>query len=140
MRVTHGPTVGESIAKRLGVSAKGKRRAGSSERGQMNRLETRYAEHLELRRAAGDVVWIGYEAATFRLTGPFGAGMKAVRYTPDFLVLRADGTLEAHEVKGFRDEKDILRLKVAASFIPLVFFLVESIPKREGGGWSVSEV
>ncbi len=81
----------------------------------MNRTETKYAALLELRRFGGQVLWWGYECWTFKL-GP------DVRYTPDFIVMLADGSLEAHEVKGgfYRDDARA-KFRIAAGLFPLVF-------------------
>lgn len=61
--------------------------------GQMNATEARYAQHLELRRLGGEILSVRFEAVTFKL-GP------DCRYTPDFELVRADGTIELHDVKG----------------------------------------
>jgi hypothetical protein len=42
-------------------------------------------------------------------------------YTPDFMVVMADGLLEAHEVKGFWEDDARVKIKVAASLFPIQF-------------------
>lgn len=92
--------------------------------GRMNRTEARYAEHLEARRLAGEIAWYGFEAWRFRLAG-------RTFYTPDFLVMLADGEIEAHEVKGFWEDDARVKIKVAAELHPIAFVAV----MRDGDGW-----
>lgn len=113
-------------------------RTGRTPPGQMNKLETAYAELLELRRRAGDIEWYVYEGLTFRLT--FSTpGRPGQTYTPDFVVMLPGGRLELHELKGFRDEKNINKIKVAASKYPFHFIMVSRRKKKDGGGWEVEE-
>lgn len=106
---------------------------GQFRRGTMNRTEEAYAQRLELLRRAGEIEWYLFEGWTFKL----GAD---VRYTPDFALMLADKTLEAHEVKGFFREDAKVKLRVAASMFPVVFRLVRAKPKKLGGGWEVEAV
>jgi hypothetical protein len=96
--------------------------------GTMNKTEAAYAATLELRKAAGELLGYWYEAVTFKLA-------KDTRYTPDFLVQLADGTLEAHEVKGFWEDDARVKIKVAASMFPVLFRAMKPKPKKHGGGW-----
>ncbi|MGD0968655.1 MAG: hypothetical protein ABR949_10240 [Candidatus Aquilonibacter sp.] len=57
------------------------------------------------------------------------------RYTPDFAVMLADGSLEMHETKGFMREDALVKIKLAAELFPFRFFLV----KRDRDGWDVKE-
>lgn len=103
----------------------------------INGTEKRYALMLEARRLAGEVKWYAYEGMTLSLA-------HRARYTPDFCVLLADGTLEFHECKGtFVREAALVRLKVAATMFPFRFILAQEsgrpmrfslreIPKRQG--------
>lgn len=100
--------------------------------GEMNKTEARYAEHLRERMTAGEVVWFKFEAVKLRLADK-------TFYSPDFLVLPADGFLEVHEVKGWMEEDANVKIKVAASLYPFRFKLVRVKPKRDGGGWSIEE-
>lgn len=95
----------------------------------MNKLEAAYGEHLERRRAAGEIAEWRYESTKLRLAD--GAW-----YTPDFRVVLPNGEVEFHETKGFMREAARVRLRVAAELHPFRFLLV----KRAGGGWSVVEV
>ena len=91
----------------------------------MNKTEARYAEHLERLKLAGEILWYQYEAVTLKLADD-------TRYTPDFMVLLANGELEAHEVKGFWRDDARVKIKVAARLFPFRFIAV-SMPK--GGIW-----
>lgn len=92
--------------------------------GEMNSTERAYSDHLELRKAAGEVLWFGFECITFRLADD-------CRYTPDFLILPSSLELRAVEVKATdkrgkvlaRDDS-IVKAKVAAATIPMRFVLV----------------
>jgi len=107
------------------VMAKGRPRRTP---GTMNKAEAAYAGTLEVRKAAGELIGYWYEAVTFKLA-------KDTRYTPDFLVQLADGTLEAHEVKGFWEDDARVKIKVAASMFPVLFRAMKPRAKKHGGGW-----
>ena len=66
---------------------------GRLKSGQMNKSEAAYATALEAARIAQEIVWYAFEGVTLKLAD-------GCRYTPDFAVLRADGVMEMHEVKG----------------------------------------
>lgn len=106
---------------------------GRMKAGKMNKTETAYAEHLKLMQAAGEILWWRFEGMKFKLADN-------TFYTPDFTVLCADGTLEAHEVKGYMLEDANVKVKVAAEMYPLRFIIVRVKPKKDGGGWRFSEV
>lgn len=83
-------------------------RSSRSVRGTMNKLESRYAAHLERERHAGRVSAYYFEALKFRLADK-------TWYSPDFMVLRPDGMLELHECKGgFMEEDANVKLKVTS--------------------------
>ena len=90
--------------------------------GVMNRLETRYSEHLESRREAGEIVRWDYEPEKFRLA-------KATFYTPDFRVVTKEHFIELHEVKGFwrgpGGQNGRTKLKVASEMHPYRFIAVQ---------------
>lgn len=99
----------------------------------MNGAESDYAALLELRkRSGGDIEWYAFEAITLKLA-------EGLRYTPDFLVMRADGTLEIHEVKGFWEDDALVKIKVAAEKFPFRFIAQQKVPKKDGGGWKARE-
>jgi hypothetical protein len=95
-------------------------------RGQMNKLECEYAERLKLRERAGEVEWFAYEAVKLRLANN-------TFYSPDFLVMLANGDMEVHEVKGFWEDDARVKIKVAASIYPFRFIAVS----KGKEGWSV---
>lgn len=101
-------------------------------RGTMNKLEQRYADELESRKYAGEVAWWAFEAVTFVLA-------KDLRYTPDFLVMLSDGSLEVHEAKGHWEAHARVKIKAAAEKFPMRFIALKAVPKKDGGGWSVEE-
>lgn len=120
--MTHVPTV------RFRVGARGVHR-----RGVMNGTESEYAALLELRRlAGGDIEWYAFEAITLKLG-------EDARYTPDFLVMRCDGTIECHETKGHWEEAALVRIKVAANKFPFRFIAQQKKTKKDGGGWKTRE-
>jgi hypothetical protein len=97
--------------------------------GERNKTEARYEAYLETRRQCGEVLWYAFEAFTFKLADN-------VRLTPDFIVLLANGVLEAHDTKGTKSvtrksgervkapyvlDDARIKLEVAAQQIPLVF-------------------
>lgn len=91
--------------------------------GVMNKLEAMYAEELNRRKAAGEIVAWWYEGITFKLAPD-------CRYTPDFLVQLDNGELELHETKGFWKDDARVKIKVAAAKFPL--FVWCGITKKKG--------
>lgn len=106
----------------------------------MNRTETRYAVHLAALKAQGRVQWYAFEPVTWRLA-------KRLSYTPDFLVVNADGVLECHEVKASRrvgDKRVALwtedaraKIKMAAEQYPMILFV--AVHEWGPGTWAVEE-
>lgn len=105
-------------------------RAVRRQPGEMNRTEAAYSLSLAERT---DIVQTWFDEWTFKLA-------KDTRYTPDFIVMLADGTLEAHEVKGFMEDDAWVKLKVFAEKFPIRTLLVKARAKRDGGGWEIKEV
>jgi hypothetical protein len=101
---------------------------GRLKTGQLNKTEQRYADTLELMRHAGDILWYKFEGMKLRLADN-------TFYTPDFSVLRKDGVLEAHEVKGYWMDDARAKIKIAADIYPLRFYAVTERAKKLGGGW-----
>jgi hypothetical protein len=97
--------------------------------GQMNKTEARYAELLDARKARGEVAEWHYEALTLKLAHD-------TRYTPDFLVVLADGTIELHEVKGFWRDDAKVKAKVTATMYP---FTVR-VARLTRNAWQIEEV
>jgi hypothetical protein len=93
----------------------------------LNRLEERYAKHLTLRKAVGEVIAFWPHGITLLL------GWDS-RYTPDQLVQAADGVLEIHETKpsadgakirkgGGKTNDSVAKLRIAASMFPFRAYL-----------------
>ena len=107
---------------------------GRLKAGTMNKTETAYARHLELRKQAGEIVWYRFEGIKLRLAD-------SCFITVDFAVMYASGQLEMHDVKGskriFSDDARV-KMKVAADAYPFVFKAV--YPKsKASGSWEVEE-
>ena len=62
--------------------------------GVMNVTESRYAEVLQLKKLSGEVLEWLFEAQTFKLADD-------CRFTPDFMVLYADGTIHQEGRRRF---------------------------------------
>lgn len=103
--------------------------------GVMNGTESAYAELLQLRKEAGEVIDWQFEAVTFKLADD-------CRYTPDFKVLLSDHTVEFIDAKGGgpMDEKSRVKAKCAAEKFPeFVFVIEQKLAKKNGGGWKREE-
>lgn len=96
----------------------------------MNATEEAYALILKARLERGEIVWFAFEAITFGVA-------EQCRFTPDFVVQLPDGTIEFHEVKGWRFEDDALvKIKVAAEMFGMFTFRAfVKQSKKDGGGW-----
>lgn len=115
-----------------GSPAEGRLALGRLKTGQMNQTEQRYDAHLWQLRHAGEVVWHNFEGIKLRLADN-------TFLTVDFPVMRADGLLEMHEVKGFWEDDARVKMKVAAALYPFRFIAVKPQSKKAGGGWAVEE-
>jgi hypothetical protein len=109
---------------REAVRALGRLKAGT-----LNKTEAAYAEFLELRKRAGEVAWFKFEGVKLRLADN-------TFYTPDFLVMLSDRSLECHEVKGFWQDDARVKIKVAADLYPFRFIAMKANAKKNGGGWA----
>lgn len=96
---------------------------------QMNGTEAAYAQHLELLKRAGHILRYDFTPEKFRLAD-------RTFYTPDFRVVKPDGQVEFHEVKGFMRDDAAVKIKVAAEMHPYVFQLVKKVKKD----WKIEEV
>ena len=87
----------------------------------LNKTEAEYAGMLDARQRAGEVAWYRFEAIKIRLADN-------TFYTPDFLVLLADMSLEIHEVKGaFVMDDAKVKLKLAAETCPFGVVLAQKV-------------
>ena len=102
--------------------------------GVMNGYESKYADVLEARRLAGEIVAWHFEAVTLKLASD-------CRYTPDFMVQLADGSIEFVDVKGgIIDDKAVVKIKCAAEkFFQFCFVMEQLQSKKNGGGWKRTE-
>ena len=101
----------------------------------MNKLEKKYADNLELKRLAGEIVSWKYEPREFELA-------HRCTYTPDFEVVFSvgmqDDRIEYHETKGWMRDDAAVKLKVAARMFPqYTFVLVKWDPKK---GWTFKDI
>ena len=94
----------------------------------MNKLERRYADHLTLNQQAGHIIYWTFDSLKLRLA-------EKTFYTPDFLIMRPDDTLEIHEVKGHWEDDARVKIKVAATLFPFKFYAVT----LEKGAWVFEE-
>ena len=67
---------------------------GRIKTGQMNKTEEAYFSELNTQKSSGLIARFKFEGVKLRTADN-------TFYTPDFAVMRADGTMELHEVKGF---------------------------------------
>lgn len=88
-----------------------------------SKWEADYAKHLDLQLSAGLILGWTYEAIVLEI----GVG---AHYTPDFPVTLPDGSNEMREVKGYRREAAIVRIKAAALRYPQFRFVL--VTKRNG--------
>ena len=99
-----------------------------------NKTEARFEAWL---KARPEVVEFGYEPLRFVLAN-------AANYTPDFVALLEDGTVEVWEIKGSMgwsmDTASQVRWKAAAeTFVGglFTFRTAHERRKKDGGGWNV---
>jgi hypothetical protein len=97
--------------------------------GVMNRTETAYAEILQARKIAGEIIEWHFEAVTFKLADD-------TRYTPDFGVLLANGEQEFVDTKGGGpiDPTSLVKIKCAAEKFPQFRFAIEQKLARKNIG------
>lgn len=93
--------------------------------GQMNQLEADYASKLFHLMASGQILHYMFEPIKLRL----GKDHKTT-YTPDFLVVAADHTIQLHEVKGHWQEDARVKIKAAAAQYPFFTFIAAQRPKK----------
>lgn len=91
----------------------------------MNKIEARYATHLEGLKLAGEIVSYRFEALKLKLAAN-------TFYTPDFVVTFPD-RIECHEVKGFWRDDARVKIKVAAQMFPEFAFV--AVKREKKGKW-----
>lgn len=92
-----------------------KGRLGSTAKGVMNRTEAKFAERLRSLQLDGKVIAWHYEAVKVCVVPGETGKRQAVFYTPDFMVLHADGEVEMIDVKGAGGWEDTARVKIKAA-------------------------
>lgn len=114
-----------------GLYARGRLKAGT-----LNKTEQSYSLHLQAEKQAGRIVQFWFESMKLKVADG------ACWYCPDFMVLRPDGLIELHEVKGspkiFQDDAKV-KCKTVATQYPFLLKVVYPRAKRDGGGWDVEE-
>ena len=105
---------------------------GRLKTGAMNSTEKAYSVHLAMRQYAGELLWYKFEGLKFRLADN-------TFFTPDFAVMKADGQIELHEVKGHWMDDARAKIKIAADLYPFRFVAIKVKAKKDGGGWSVED-
>ena len=91
--------------------------------GRMNKLEAAFAQHLQRLQQAGEILYWLFEPMKLNLTG---SGWLCT-YTPDFLAVAADGTMELYEVKGHWEDDARVKVRVAADRFPFRFIGVTRV-------------
>ena len=98
--------------------------------GEMNGLEKRYAQHLELRKQVGEIEDWRFEPIKLLLA-------PKTTFTGDFVV-KVAGSLELHETKGWWEEDARLKIKWAAKDFGWMFSRVVGV-KWAGSDWKFEE-
>ncbi|MFG6376101.1 MAG: hypothetical protein K1W05_09320 [Desulfovibrio sp.] len=101
---------------------------GNFERDSMNRLEARYAAYLEEQYRNGEIVLWRYESMKLILAD-------RCSYLPDFFIVKADGTPEFHETKGFWRDDARIKVKMAAKLFPCFVFYGVQWDRKSGWSW-----
>lgn len=96
--------------------------------GERNKTEKAYEEMLIAQEFTGEILWHKFECMKLRLADN-------TFYTPDFAVMRSDGQIECHEVKGHWQDDARVKIKVAADLYPFRFIAAKPKTKKNGGGW-----
>lgn len=90
--------------------------------------------YLEGEKQAGKIVDFWFESLKLKVADG------ACWYLPDFMILRPNGELELHEVKGspriFADDAKV-KCKSVATQYPFALFVVYPRNKRQGGGFDI---
>lgn len=116
-----------------GISWKKARALGNTKKGVMNKTEQAFAELLQGRLLAGEILGWMYEPLTFRLVDKG----RRCSFSPDFMVQHLDATLEMVDVKAYRTEEDArVKIKVAADRYPMFLWTWE---RRVAGEWTRTE-
>lgn len=102
--------------------------------GSMNKTETRYAQHLDVLKHQGQILWWAFEGIKLKLAD-------RTHLTIDFAVLTAEGMLQMIDCKGAKaivEDDARAKTKIAARLFPFAFFFV--YPDKASGGWITEEI
>ena len=98
-------------------------------KGVMNANEIAFAKVLDEWKVNGQVLWYAFEAVTFKLA-------PKTTYTPDFMVVHADLSLVAYEVKSgqrtgkpFTQGDAVVKMKLCAELFPHIPLIVTWVHK-----------
>lgn len=105
---------------------------GRLKSGERNKTEEAYEKELELQKQTGLILWYMFEGITFKLA-------KDTRYTPDFVVMLANGEIECREIKSIWRDDAKAKIKVASALFPFRFVAIYAKRKKEGGGWRLED-
>jgi len=87
---------------------------GGKEHTFRSKLEYRYCVYLELLKQAGEIVNWWYEDRETLMEVETAYLHNKKLYLPDFVVQTNTGRYELHECKGFFQQKDAMKLRLAA--------------------------
>ena len=105
---------------------------GRLKKGERNKLEAAYELELEAQKQRGEILWYVFEGMTLKLA-------EDTRFTPDFVVLLANGEIECRETKSIWRDDSKVKIKVASQLFPFRFVAVYAVPKKDGGGFRYEE-
>ena len=102
--------------------------------GVMNQTEKWYKENvLDERLKSGELVKVEFERVKLILVHPDpGTKRRESSYLVDFNCVNSSGEFEMHEVKGYADEADRLKIKVAAELFPEWHWTMVHVDRRKG--------
>lgn len=98
----------------------------------MNKTEAEYIRLLEMKQQAGEIKSIHYNKLKFHVGG------KRCWYSPDVLVVKSDGRMEIHEVKGDWVYEDA-RVKYNACAEKYDMFDWYFAQKKRKEGWIITK-
>lgn len=93
--------------------------------GVMNKLEEKYAKHLEELKMLGEIISWRFEAVKLKLA-------PKTFITPDFWVVNLDGSVDIREVKGHWEDDARVKVKVAAEIFHEFTWVAVTDGKRDG--------
>lgn len=93
---------------------------GRMKSGKMNKTEAAYSKLLDLKKQRGEVIEHWFEPMNLRIG-------ENCFYKTDFLVLKSDGLLEIHEIKGFVTDDALVKLRAIADKYPFRLIMVKLV-------------